>query len=108
VVENHGGDTHVHWAVHVPKPLQREFGTKLRRWLARVAGAVTCEASAIYCQPIPGPRGLGKYMMKGIDPRYAAFYHVRHEAQGIVYGKRCGISESLGPRARRRDHRAAA
>jgi len=41
-------------------------------------------------------------MMKGIDRRYARLNYVRSTPQGIVCGKRCGFSESLGPAARRR------
>ena len=31
-IENHGGDTHVHWIVHIPKPLQAAFSEKLPLW----------------------------------------------------------------------------
>lgn len=109
VIEHAGGDVHVHWLVHIPPQLRPLFEAKLSRWLNRVAGAVHCKNSAIHVQRVTGARGLGKYMMKGIEPRYAAFYHVRRSPQGIVYGKRCGISKSLGPTQRgRHDHRFAA
>jgi hypothetical protein len=101
-IENHGGDTHVHWIVHIPKPLQAAFSEKLPLWLARIAGAVHCSVSAIKVQPVKNLRGLDHYLLKGMDPHYAARYRVRHDPQGLVFGKRCGISKSLGPAARQR------
>ena len=109
-IENHGGDTHVHWIVHIPKPLLAGFREKLPLWLARVAGTVHCSASAIKIQPVKNLRGLDRYLLKGMDPRVAARYRVRPDPQGIVFGKRCGISKSLGPAAQRQgpgDRRAA-
>jgi hypothetical protein len=34
--------------------------------------------------------------------RYADRYGVQHMPQGLVDGKRCGVSESLGPASRNR------
>jgi hypothetical protein len=102
VIENSGGDTHVHWAVHIPTPLRAAFRAKLRDWLTDMAGVIECEPSAIHAEPIYAALVLGRYMMKGIDPRFARMNYVRPVPQGIVCGKRCGISESLGPAARKR------
>jgi hypothetical protein len=52
VIENSGGDTHVHWAVYVPKPLLAAFRAILRDWLTDVVGVVDCEQSAIHTEPI--------------------------------------------------------
>lgn len=101
-IENHGGDTHVHWIVHIPKALRAEFREKLPLWLARVAGTVHCSASAINVEPVTRLRGLERYVLKGMDPHYARRYRVRHDPQGLVFGKRCGISKSLGPTAIKR------
>lgn len=106
VVENSGGHTHVHWAVHLPKDLQAAFQVKLRDWLARVAGDYL--ESAIKVGSIYGAGGLAAYCMKGLHPSCAAKYQIRHKPQGLVYGKRCGVSENLGPAARKRHRRAAA
>ena len=65
VVENHGGDTHVHWVVHIPKSLRAAFDTKLPEWLARVAGTIRCGESAIDIKPVRNLRGLGRYLLKG-------------------------------------------
>lgn len=106
-IENVAGHTHVHWLVHIPPILQQAFREKLPQWLEAVAGPVTIETSAVHVEPAERPAGLSRYMMKGIDPRYAKFYRIDHEPQGVVHGKRCGVSECLGPAARAR-HRACA
>jgi hypothetical protein len=101
-IENQGGDTHVHWVVHVPPSLREAFGTKLPEWLGRVAGNIRCRESAINVKPVSNLRSLARYLLKGMDSRYAPRYSVRHEPQGLVCGKRCGFSKSLGPAARTR------
>jgi hypothetical protein len=102
VIENAGAYTHIHWIPHLPKSLRATFDTKLAEWLARVAGTTTCRESAINIKPVTHLRGLGLYLLKGMDPRYAARCGVKHVPQGLVYGKRCGISKSLGPAHRAR------
>jgi hypothetical protein len=102
VLENQGGDMHVHWVVHVPSSLRKAFGTRLPKWLARVAGIIRCSESAINIKPVSKLRSLTRYLLKGMDSRYAPRYSVQHESQGLVYGKRCGVSKSLGPSARNR------
>jgi hypothetical protein len=97
--ENQGGDTHVHWVVHVPKSLRKAFHAKVPEWLGRVAGSIRCRESAINVKPVSNLRTLARYLLKGMDSRYAPRYSVRHEPQGLVYGKRCGFSKSLGPAA---------
>jgi hypothetical protein len=101
-LENCGGDTHVHWVVHIPKPLWEAFRTKLPEWLGQVAGTIHCAESAINTKPVSDLRGLARYLLKGMDQRYAPRYSVRHVPQGLVYGKRCGVSKSLGPASRAR------
>jgi hypothetical protein len=101
VIENSGDNTHVHWVLHLPKSLQAAFETKLAKWLARVAATITCRESAINIKPVNNLHGLGLYLLKGMDPRYAARCGVKHVPQGLVYGKRCGISKSLGPASRK-------
>jgi hypothetical protein len=102
VIENSGGNTHVHWVLHLPKSLRAAFHNKLPEWIARVAGTITCIESAINIQPVTNLRGLGLYLLKGMDPRYAPRCGVKHMPQGLVYGKRCGISKTLGPASRAR------
>jgi hypothetical protein len=102
VIENAGGHTHVHWVLHLPKSLRAAFEIKLAEWLARVAGTITCRESAVNIETVTSLRGLGLYLLKGMDPRYAARCGVTSVPQGLVYGKRCGVSKSLGPASRAR------
>ena len=110
VLENQPGNTHVHWIVHIPKSLRTSFDRKLPEWMARVSGIVRCGESAIKLEPVPNLPGLGRYLLKGMDPSYAARNRIRHKPQGLVYGKRCGVSKSLGPAAltRSKENRNAA
>jgi hypothetical protein len=102
VIENGGGHTGAHWLVHVPERLQAEFRKKLPKWLETCAGPVN-SPQALDIQKADTPHKAGLYMAKGINPRYAKLYRVRFpEAQGLVHGKRCGISANLGPAARER------
>lgn len=100
-VENSNGCLNVHWLVHIPKGRVRAFRSQLPKWLAAVAGEVSC-TSAIHVRHAPRPQGAAKYMAKGIDPLYAPFFRIRHVPQGRVHGKRAGISRCLGPSVRRR------
>jgi hypothetical protein len=85
-----------------PKIVASAIRSKLREWLARVAGTIACRESAINIKPVTNLRGLGLYLLKGMDPRYAPRCGVKHIPQGLVYGKRCGISKTLGPASRTR------
>jgi len=102
VVENASGHTHVHWMVHVPRALIRDFKTKVPEWTATVSGSDEVHPGAIHIEPIDGPVGLGKYLLKGIDPRVAKMHRIDHQPQGLVRGKRCGVSKCLGKTARER------
>jgi hypothetical protein len=47
----------------------------------------------------------GKYLIKGGGPAVWDRFRIRKEqrrSQGIIYGKRCGTTENIGPTARRR------
>lgn len=102
VLENDAGYAHIHWMVHVPAALRKRFETKVVEWVARVAGPIRCVPSAISLEEVTGSGGLGRYLMKGINPHVPKHFHVRPDPQGVVHGKRCGVSECLGPAARGR------
>lgn len=99
VAERANDHAAIHWLVHIPDARLADFRARLPQWLEKVTGGITCEDSAINVKPAYTPLGAGKYMMKGIDPAYAAFYRIHPVPQGIVHGKRCGFSQSLGPSA---------
>ena len=100
VVENHGGCLHVHWLVHVPEKRLAVLAAKLPAWVSRETGGLT--SGAIHFEDVDRPHGAGKYICKGIDPRFAPLYRIDFEYQGPVVGKRSGFTENLGPTARKR------
>lgn len=103
VIENTNAHVAVHWLVHVPDNRLADLQARLPIWLAKVTGGLHCAESAINIKPAHTPLGARKYMLKGIDPAFADFYRIQHIPQGLVYGKRCGFSQNLGPTSCRRN-----
>jgi hypothetical protein len=101
-MEAAGSQLAVHWLVHVPVGLQRVFRHKITDWLQSLVGAAP-PASAVDVRAIHNLIGARRYILKGIDPAWAAHLAVRPVDQGSVVGKRSGFSKNLGPAARRRD-----
>lgn len=99
--ERGGGPLAVHWLVHIPKARFAEFERRLHAWVVSVAGDLQ-SPRAIHVQPAATPRSASKYLLKGIDPAYAAFYGINHEPQGIIEGKRSGMSRNIGPAVKKR------
>jgi hypothetical protein len=102
VIEAAGGHTAAHWALHLPDNRLDDFLTRLPDWLASVTGG-NFDGQAIHHGSAYNPNGLRLYMLKGVDPTYAAFCKIEHRPQGEVVGKRSGFSRSLGPAARQRE-----
>lgn len=102
VFENPAKNPHVNWVVHIPASLQAEFQRKLPRWVERAQGQL--HENDIHCQPIELNRAkrLAKYILKGTDSAFVEHFHLQdvHKPQGSVWGKRAGISPSLGNTAR--------
>jgi hypothetical protein len=101
VMEAGGGHTAAHWALHMPDARLDDFLTRLPTWLEAVTGG-EFNGQALHHESAYNPRGLRLYMLKGVDPTYAAFCKIEHKPQGEVTGKRSGFSRSLGPTARQR------
>lgn len=101
--ENPDGMPHVNWAIHVPEYLHAEFQKKLSRWVARAHQGV--EQFDVSCEPVNPAyaKKLAKYIVKGTDPAYVEHFYLGdvHTDQGVIWGKRAGISPSLGTTARR-------
>lgn len=101
VAEGKAGTVHVHWLVHIPPARLLEFEACIRAWMEKAVGQPVAD-DAVHILRADTPKALSKYLLKGIDPLYAAFYGVRHEPQGLVCGKRSGFSRNLGPSVKRR------
>jgi hypothetical protein len=95
VLEN-TGDLALHWLVHVPDQRFCDFHEKLPGWLTTV-GVIPTDVGAIDVREANNPRGAGYYLLKGVNPVYAAGLGVTPIPQGSVIGKRSGFSRSLGP-----------
>lgn len=92
---------HVHWLLHLPLGLDTEFVIRLPNWLATVVpGPHFDPVNAIDVKNVYDLPRLQRYMLKGLDPRCAPVFGVKARSQGIIVGKRCGVSRSLGPAAR--------
>jgi hypothetical protein len=103
-LENPAGWLHVNWAIHIPSEMLPDFERKLEKWVARTQGPV--ERGDIHVQPIDPQyaKYLAKYMFKGTDPAYVRHFFLQnvHSPQGSIYGKRAGVSQAIGIKARLR------
>jgi hypothetical protein len=103
-LESPDGHTHVNWAVHVPPPLEAEFKKKLSAWIKKVQGEL--RPFDLHIAPIKekSAKRLAKYIMKGTDPLYVQHFHLQdvHAPQGEVWGRRAGVSQAIGIKARKR------
>jgi hypothetical protein len=103
----HTDIVHSHLLFHVPA--EYRFGQKLdelqatlERLLARHADGIWSEY-AVKLKIWRDPDGL--YLLKGGGPEVWRRFRIKkkfRERQGIIHGKRCGTSQSLGPTARGR------
>lgn len=107
VIEAPNGHAHIHWVLHVDPAHQEEFERKLVRWVNAEFGIGTWAERAVDVQPVrPNTAStLGAYLAKGTHPNLADFYYIPDRflsPQGIVYGKRSGVSLNLATAARAR------
>lgn len=113
-----GGDQkggHCHMLAHVPAQLVPTVSKRQRGWLRSITGR-PYKASVIHSEPIGGWLGLENsnpellaanrqtvlgYVVKGASKgAIETFGLVRSEPGGLVIGKRCGISQNIGKKAR--------
>lgn len=102
IIENKPANQNVHWLVNLPQTLKRRFETKLTYWMKKLAGPLDSSQKVIHIEPADRPMGAAKYSCKGINPKYARLFRIDPVPQGIITGKRAGVSKALGPEARRR------
>jgi len=111
---NKGG--HCHLLAHVPAGLVPVITCLQKRWLRRIVGK-PYRSRVIRSRPIGGRLGLEngnpplhalnlenalRYVLKGSDDGAAeAFSLDRLEPGGRIIGKRCGVSQNIGPKTRK-------
>lgn len=93
------GPRHVHWFVRAPEGGRTEFERVVRARVEKVTG-LACLGRAIHFLDVERPGGVAKYTLKGIQPAYAAHFHMDASDQGFVHGRRIAISRSIGFAAR--------
>lgn len=97
-LENPSDNPHVNWTLHIPPELQEEFERKLPRWIEKAQG--TCGTADCCIQPInlSYAKTLAKYIVKGTEPDFTEHFHLGKydREQGIIYGKRAGVSQAIG------------
>lgn len=94
---------HIHWCLHLQPAKEPSF----RKFLERIRSSIP-ELAAVPFEELFLIRGLydyssyKMYIAKGIDPFYGrAWGFKRVQNQGIVVGKRCGVSANLRRAARK-------
>lgn len=98
-VENVSVTPHINWAVFIPKNLHAEFRKKITGWVAKSKGY--CDEFDVKVTPVDVKtryKSLSNYMVKGCEPTFVKHFFLDSldNEQGAVYGKRAGVSPSLG------------
>ena len=101
VVENPDDQFHSHIAVSIETAEEGWLSTSVNKF---VKGAIGEEPpnDMIDIRPIYAPGSMFKYLMKGVSPVYADYFHMRTSEQGLLPGRRVSMSRRMGPTARRR------
>lgn len=94
------GPRHAHWHMHIPDEIRDEVEEIIRNRIEKLTD-LNCLGKAIHFLSTPSPGGVMKYIMKGIDPRYANHFHMNAEDQGEIVGRRMTVSRSVGYTARK-------
>lgn len=96
---NPAGSRHVHWLVHVPAELDREFRVVVAHRLRKITGRADL-GDALHFVTADTPGSIAKYILRGIDPQYADYLHIHAASEGLVSCRRTGASRAIGPVAR--------
>ena len=87
--------------MRVPDDAREEVEHTIRQRLEKVT-KLACLGRALHFLSVDRPGGVAKYTLKGVDPLYAAHFHMEAHDQGEVIGRRITISRSIGFAARQR------
>lgn len=100
--ENPDGHRNTHWSVNVPTHARAEFERTVEKFAKAVTGLEGLPTRAILFQPIKALGSHMKYLMKGIQPDAANYFHMEAIPQGFVSGRgRTFVSRSLSLTARK-------
>ena len=96
---NPAGSRHVDLCMHLPADIREEFIAALDKRLCKLTGLDDL-GDALHVQPAPTPGSLAKYILRGINPVYASYLHIRAANEGHVSCRRTGTSRAIGRAAR--------
>ncbi|KMS93691.1 hypothetical protein BVRB_028930, partial [Beta vulgaris subsp. vulgaris] len=94
------GFPHVHWLLHMPPALLHDFTIRVRCWVGEFGGNVDWSETVVKVDPATTPGGLRRYLLKDLSPRLREHFNIPARwpgTYGVVYGKRIGFSQNLGP-----------
>lgn len=97
---NPAGSRHVHWQMHVPEAIWAELPGQIAKLLKKLLSR-TDLGDALHFLEISGAGSHAKYVLKGIDPLYASHLFITAANEGLVSGRRTGVSRAMSKAARR-------
>lgn len=103
-----GKDVHLHLVMHLPSEIEEN---ELREYLLEqlnVEDARVLDVQPIWSQvkngwDVAGLKGWLRYILKGVDPEHYDTFGIskkHRNTQGMVFGKRCGMTQNISPAAR--------
>ena len=97
---NPAGSRHVHWLMHLPADIRADFIAAVNKRLCKIA-RLDDIGDALHAQEVDQPGGVAKYILRGIDPAYAEYLHIRADNEGTVACRRTGTTRIIGKAARK-------
>lgn len=98
---NPAGSRHVHWALHVPDEIADQLAATVRRRLCKLLGRVDL-GDGLHIGPIHTAGTFAKYALRGVQPEYGDYLHIRPANEGLVANcRRSGVSRAASKAARK-------
>ena len=98
---NPAGSRHVHWVLHVPAEIRAEFANIVANRLRKIIGRIDLK-DGLHIGPVPTPGTLAKYVLRGVRPDFASYFHLEPANEGLVSGcRRTGVSRAASRAARK-------
>jgi len=97
---NPAGSRHVHWLLHLPEDIHEDFVAAAKKRLGKIAGLHDI-GDALHVQQVIQVGGVAKYILRGIEPAYAEYLHIRAADEGTVACRRTGTTRIIGKTARK-------
>jgi hypothetical protein len=96
---NPAGSRHVHWMIYLPPGRATAFEAAVSKRLRRLAKAKDLK-SGLVMKPAGGPGSLAKYIFRGVSPEFGPYFRLTPANEGLVTGRRTGVSRAIGKAAR--------